>query len=760
MPRRTVRTFILTQIPCCRRAAKRACLLGCLLAHCLLLAPVCAQTPSATEPPSAAAPGNPGVKDSDSKPKPKPETIEVRAAGQYDARQDDTATKIIVNSAEIMKNGDTQILDVLKRLPGVTVTGNVVRMRGLGAGYTQILVDGERPPPGFTLENLAPDLIERIEIVRAATAEFSTQAIAGTINIVLKKKISFAQRDLRLTYSQGSFLRSRNASFTLSDKSGKLGYTVSSALYRTHFEGLADAAELTRDAGGVILADRQSMDFYSGDTNGFNVLSRLMWTRNDAESLNLRIVTRGYRGSSGSLSDHSRMNGIQLPVSPRQIGSELDNLTVGGAELNWIRKFDSGPKLDTKLRIDRSFLELHNHLLGFNSGGQMNLDRTTRNEVVDTSATWTGKLSYSFAERHEFVAGWDVGLDRRREDNDRRDVPVPGVLPAVTAFDVDERFDSTVTKAAVFAQDEWSVSDALSMYVGLRWEGIRTRSRGDAVLDSVSTSSVWSPLFQTLYKIPGRPGEQVRLALTRTYKAPSTFSLAPRRVPVVDNRPMAPDSTGNPDLKPELATGIDAAYEKFFGQNASWSVAASIRRITGYHRTALLFRDGRWLSMPINDGDAQTRSVEFDTKLPLQTVWKAGPPLDLRFNLSRNWSKVEAIPGPNNRLDAQVPLSGTFGADYRMQGGKIVAGGSLSYRRGGLVRTSETQTLLQSSKKDLDLYGLYKFDSRNQFRLTLSNVLKPRQRSDRIYADSSITTFLGTEQPSRMFIRANLEMKL
>ena len=68
----------------------------------------------------------------------------------YDARQDDTATKIVVGAEEIKRYGDTQVLDVLKRLPGVTVLGNSIRLRGLGAGYTQILIDGDRPPPGFS----------------------------------------------------------------------------------------------------------------------------------------------------------------------------------------------------------------------------------------------------------------------------------------------------------------------------------------------------------------------------------------------------------------------------------------------------------------------------------------------------------------------------------------------------------------------------------------------------------------------------------
>ncbi|MFM7462002.1 MAG: hypothetical protein ACKO15_14315, partial [Burkholderiales bacterium] len=40
------------------------------------------------------------------KPAPKTESIEVTSGQVYDERKDDTATKIVVNSAEIMKFGD------------------------------------------------------------------------------------------------------------------------------------------------------------------------------------------------------------------------------------------------------------------------------------------------------------------------------------------------------------------------------------------------------------------------------------------------------------------------------------------------------------------------------------------------------------------------------------------------------------------------------------------------------------------------------
>ncbi len=61
-------------------------------------------------------------------------------------------------------------------------------MRGLGRGYTMIMINGEPAPRGFSLDSLAPEQVERIEIMRAPVAEHSARAIAGTINIVLREE--------------------------------------------------------------------------------------------------------------------------------------------------------------------------------------------------------------------------------------------------------------------------------------------------------------------------------------------------------------------------------------------------------------------------------------------------------------------------------------------------------------------------------------------------------------------------------------------
>src|SRR5687768_12500769 len=61
------------------------------------------------------------------------QSVEVKGStADHDPRRDDTASKTVLHSAEIMKFGDTNVFDVLKRAPGVTVVNNSIRMRGLG----------------------------------------------------------------------------------------------------------------------------------------------------------------------------------------------------------------------------------------------------------------------------------------------------------------------------------------------------------------------------------------------------------------------------------------------------------------------------------------------------------------------------------------------------------------------------------------------------------------------------------------------------
>jgi outer membrane receptor protein involved in Fe transport len=227
--------------------------------------------------------------------------------------------------------------------------------------------------------------------------------------------------------------------------------------------------------------------------------------------------------------------------------------------------------------------------------------------------------------------------------------------------------------------------------------------------------------MQTLFKIPDTKGDQLRFAVTRTYKAPSFQQLIPRRQTSIDNRSTDPDFAGNPDLKPELALGFDASYEHYWAEGALFSVSGSVRRIDDYTRYLVNFDGARWVAMPMNAGRATTRGLELETKFPLKALLKDAPAIDLRASLSANWSRVDGVPGPDNRLDGQTPLSANLGIDYKRA--DFTTGASFAYKQGGTVRVSERQTSFLVPRRDLEAYALYKFNPKQQLRVALSNLL-------------------------------------
>ena len=699
--------------------------------------------------------------------------VEVKGSTEsYDARRDDTASKIVLNHDEIVKFGDTNVLDVLKRLPGVTVSGasgrggGEVRMRGLGSGYTQILVNGERAPAGFSMDSLAPDSIERIEVLRAATAEFSTQAIAGTINIVLKKAIKTAQREVKLSVGGGRDSITPTANLQLSDKKGQFSYSLTINAVHSMFDRMTPSTDEFYNASGVPTALRTSAFHEDGSFTGLNIGPRLNWTFDNGDTLTSQTFINIGRFSRDSDTVVTAVPSTVAGSTP-YLDWNMVNLSKSfRTDLNWVKKLGDGAKLDVKVGGVAATGRNDSYRDGYVSkGGFQTLDGYTKSRASEHAYTSTGKYSTPLGAGHALSVGWDAGVATRddlRLQQQRRFVAptatTPNPVPAFFDEPVNEEFTSDVVRFAGYAQDEWNVTPQWSVYFGVRWEGIRTEVRDTANLDSTSRTSVWSPLFQTLYKLPGTKGDQLRFALTRTYKAPSIQNITPRRFLAANNGPTEPDFIGNADLKPELATGIDAAYEHYWGKGAMVSISASMRRLTDYTRNEIDIDAEGYFTRPINDGTATTRGLEFEAKFPLKSVYESAPPIDVRFNMSRNWSTVSAVDGPNNRLDQQTPFSATLGADYKA--GALTAGASYSFRNGGPVRVSSTQGLYTTPRRDLEMYGLWKFSPKNQLRVGLTNILAQDYITENTFIfDDGSSVRRSTATPGEALLRVTMEMK-
>ncbi len=212
-------------------------------------------------------------------------------------------------------------------------------------------------------------------------------------------------------------------------------------------------------------------------------------------------------------------------------------------------------------------------------------------------------------------------------------------------------------------------------------------------------------------------------------------------------------------MRPELAWGLDVGLEHFFADGGILSASSYVRRIDDLTGRSLSDASGRWVSMPINEGQATSRGIELEAKFPLRALVDTAPALELRLNLSRNWSRISSIPGPNNRLDGQTPLSANVGIDYRLADVPLTLGGNFNFQNSGLLRTSANETSYATVTRSLDMFGLWKFDKRSQLRLSLSNILHQDTLSSSTYADAAASMNQLLISPNHASVRLTFEHK-
>jgi outer membrane receptor protein involved in Fe transport len=684
---------------------------------------------------------------------PEPQQVKITGA-RADQRQRETTAAIVVSHAELMRQGDQTLADALKRLPGISISGTpgqggAISMRGLGNGYTQIMLNGEPVPAGFSLDAIAPDMIERVEIMRSTTAEFSNQSVAGAINIVLKKAVKRGQRSLGTSVARQAGATTPALTAQLSDQGDGYSYSLAATLTRKHSEKPYTDREEQRDATGALTLQRRTPQTESGRTDALTLAPRINWALAGGDTLSWQGFANIRRVDNRNRADETTFIGSASEY-PRNVSDFVANFLMLRSDLHWTHLLDGGAKLEMKLGASSNRRSGVFDFNGMDGDGKPTGHHHVDSGPTENSLTASGTYRHPVGERHAIALGWDASRAVRREDRDEKLYAADGAFTGGSNAD----YRANVDRLALFAQDEWQVTDRYSLYLGLRHERLNTASRADAANapDALDTrSAVWSPSLQSRYTLANK--DVLRLALSRTYKAPPLSKLVPRRYTNDNNNnPTNPDEQGNPNLRPELAWGLDAAYEHYLGGGALLSASTYLRRIRDVTQTRLFEQDGLWVEAPFNNGNASVRGIELEAKLPLT------PALDLRANLARNWSRVDSVPGPDNRLETQTPLTANLGMDYRWS--SLTFGGSLNYQAAGPVRQSAQVYFSGSPKRELDLYGLWKVDGKTQLRISASNLLRRQAVESHDYTDADGTHRRTTTTPTYATVRMMLEWQL
>ncbi|HWK83979.1 MAG TPA: TonB-dependent receptor [Caldimonas sp.] len=719
------------------RAALRARACGRLAATVILVAAASAATAQSGDPapappnaPAAATPTPPAAKT-------ELDTVQITGSrpGDVQERRNSTAAKIVIGRDEIERFGDSTLGDVLKRLPGVTIQGRpgrggAIRLRGLGNGYTQILLDGERVPPGFSLDSISPEQIERIEILRAPTAETGARAIAGTINIITRDGYNRRVNDIRLSSSYENSRVQPSASWTrnIAADAWTINYSLTGYSFNRDNSSTTTTVDNRLDDGALTL-EQTDIGRVRVHGEGVHATGRLQW-RSDGgvETLTLTPIFFYNRGSSHR--EGTLLQTVGAIPAPYDSSTTEGEFVSSYARLNaqWNHRLAGGGVLEGRAGLGQARQPSSSHRVETTGGV---VSRTLDDSLLshDTSFTLAGKLTKPVFDGHAFVSGAELESNRRVDTH----LSLQNGQPLLTDFGDD--VTASAMRYAVYAQDEWNLTPNWAAHAGLRWEGIATRgSVEQGQPDASNRSSVWTPLLHAVWKPDPDGRDQVRMSLTRSYRSPTLTNLIARpslnaRYPVPGpNTPTQPDRAGNPELRPELATGIDLAFERYLPGSGLVSANVFHRNLSNYLRSVTTLETVSWatspryVSRPQNVGAAMTEGIELEAKFRASELWPEAPRLDVRTNASFFRSRVRSVPGPDNRVDQQPDYTANVGLDYRLRGWPLLLGGNLNWTPGYLTRVSDAQSATIGRKLVADVYALWTFNPGLALRFTASNL--------------------------------------
>lgn len=262
----------------------------------------------------------------------------------------------VINREQIELAAAADVAELLRFEAGLDIGRNggpgqatSVFLRGTESNHTLVLIDGVRINPGTiggaALQNIAPEVIERIEIVKGArSALYGTDAIGGVINIITRRA---GEGYAELGAGGGSFdSRSAYASAGQSGDFGEFGITLNAQ----DTDGYAIRSDSDIERG----YDNLSANLYGSRQFGDTTLSLRHWrAAGTTEYLDffLSPLSQEYRNESSALE-------IEHPLGQRGSTRWLVSRMVDEIEQDDSDDFVRS----TRVAVDGQFsLTLENH---------------------------------------------------------------------------------------------------------------------------------------------------------------------------------------------------------------------------------------------------------------------------------------------------------------------------------------------------------------------------------------------------------------
>ncbi len=183
--------------------------------------------------------------------------------------------------------------------------------------------------------------------------------------------------------------------------------------------------------------------------------------------------------------------------------------------------------------------------------------------------------NFIFGESNRLV----LGLSWEGDNVDVKDISGPSKIGG----------EQSVTTKAIYVQDEFKVTEPLTIVLGCRYDNPSEYS------DEIS------PKLSAVYAIAD--GTKLRASFGKAFRPPTVNDLYWRD----------PYAEGNPDLQPEKSTGYDIGAERLFGDKLLGRVTIFKNEV----ENLLTWDDpdGDWIWQPYNIGEASVYGVETEADI-------------------------------------------------------------------------------------------------------------------------------------------------
>lgn len=720
---------------------------------------------------------------------------EIVVQGQIGYRnRDDAAEPILVYDEQYFQRFEPLTAgDALKRVPSVTFLSDVIesdgaRLRGLEPGYTQILINGDKVPGSnadrsFFLDRIPAELIKQVEIVRSSSARRTGDAVAGTLNIVLRDGYQLDGGYVRggaLFFDDGEVKPSFGAVFGGALGPGRilLGANVQGRYnpkLKSSFR-YGDSPENNPDYATDDFDNREDQtDTRDGTDYAFNASYDIDGETTDFELSGYYVKTDRTETERSFEYDHpTNING-----SVR--GTPAGNLLTDNANVNDIEQesYSLSGKLaqlwslgETKLKIGYSRFDDAQDETEY----EIDFDRATPRFTGDVAARRITDKELSFNLEHAFdlsegvkliVGGFLQNKDRDTsiaEDRNRFNLtaaahswdqfarnptefatapdpllPPPGGLNVIE----EDRLD--------FYAEVEGKSGNLSFLAGLRYESTDFSVNDLTVAPALAVqSNDYSFLLPSAsLKVDLENGGRITASVARTNRRPRLDFLSPAllEAELGDN-----DLQGNPALRPETAWGADLGYEHRIGRTGVVGVNLFYRKVNDLIELANTGVEGSegpgtFVLQPQNAGDGKVYGIEFDLSTNLGFLGLEDTGIFGNFSLLD--SEIRDFAG-QRRFNGQSKYVYNFGVIQDLP--KLGAAFGATYRKqGGAFDRIVGEEIFTSYGADLELFIEKRFGESFTIRAVGSNLLNGKKREK----FNKFTTI--TDQLDRSFDEYELE---